>query len=156
VKGEPGIGKTVLWGEGVELAPERGFRVLTAVPAAAETRLAFAALGDLLEPVLGEVLPARPGPQRRALEVALLLDEPRRAPPDARAVDVALGALRSLASDPLVVAVDDVQWLGTPTAAALAFAVRRLREEPITVVLTRRLEEAAAHSLPLDLGRWAR
>jgi predicted ATPase len=58
-------------------------------------------------------------------------------------VDLALlGALRLLASGPLLVAVDDVQWLDAPSAAALAFAVRRLREEPVALLLTRRLEEA--------------
>ena len=157
VEGEPGIGKTVILGAGVDLAWERGFRALAAMPAPAETRLAFAALGDLLEPVLDEVLPALPGPQQSALEVALLLAEPRGPPPDARTVDVALlGALRTLATGPLLVAVDDVQWLDAPSAAALAFAVRRLHEEPVAVVLTRRLEDAAAPSLPLDLGRWTR
>jgi hypothetical protein len=57
---EPGIGKTVLWDAGLELARERGFRLLAAVPATAETRLSFAALGDLSDGVLGEVLPAKP------------------------------------------------------------------------------------------------
>jgi hypothetical protein len=42
LEGEPGIGKTVLWGAGLELAGERGFRVLAAVPATAETRPSFA------------------------------------------------------------------------------------------------------------------
>ncbi len=52
MEGEPGIGKTVLWRAGVELARARGLRVLTAIPATAETRLSFAALADLLGPVL--------------------------------------------------------------------------------------------------------
>jgi DNA-binding CsgD family transcriptional regulator len=157
LEGEPGIGKTVLWRAAQELAREQGLRVLAAVPATAETRLSFAALADLLEPVLAEVLPPLPAPQRRALEIALLLVEPGGRPPDARAVDVALlGALRVLARRPLLVAVDDVQWLDAPSAAALAFAVRRLRDEPIAVLLTRRVESGAEASLPLDLGRWPR
>src|SRR3954449_6534650 len=67
--GEAGVGKTVIWEEGVRLARERGLRVLTARPAEAESALPFAALGDLLGPVVapGE----RPRPQRPALDRAL-------------------------------------------------------------------------------------
>jgi DNA-binding CsgD family transcriptional regulator len=157
LEGERGIGKTALWAAGLELARDRGFRALAAAPATAERRLSFVALADLLEPVLPEVLPALPTPQRRALEVALLLSEPGRPPPDARAVAVALlGALRSLASRPLMVAVDDVQWLDGPSAAALSFAVRRLEAEPIALLLTRRKMHAGEVLLPLDLERWTR
>jgi AAA ATPase domain len=81
VEGEPGIGKTSLWMTGVELARARDLRVLTAIPATAETRLSFAALADLLAPVLADVLVALPPPQRRALEVALLLEDAEGPPP---------------------------------------------------------------------------
>ena len=95
LEGEAGIGKTVLWTAGVELARARGLRVLTAIPATAETRLSFAALADLLGPELAEVLPSLPAPQRRALESALLLEDAEGPPPDQRAVAFAfLGAVR--------------------------------------------------------------
>ena len=140
LEGEPGIGKTVLWREGVELARARGFRVLRAIPATAETRLSFAALADLLEPVLADVLPTLPPPQRRALEVALLLEDARGAPPDRRAVAFAfLGAVKSLAREgPVVIAVDDVQWLDGPSAFMVEFALRRLRDEPVAFLITLR------------------
>jgi predicted ATPase len=47
-----------------------------------------------------------------------------------------LGALRALAEGPLLLAVDDVQWLDAPSAAALAFALRRLRDEPVGIVVS--------------------
>ena len=126
MEGDPGIGKTVLWRAGVELARARDLRVLTAIPATAETRLAFAALADLLGPVLGDVLTNLPAPQRRALEVALLLEDAEGPPPDHRAVAFAfLGALRALAREgPVVVAVDDVQWLDglRPSSSSSRFA----------------------------------
>ena len=75
IEGEPGIGKTVLWRAGLKLAPAHRYTVLRATPATAETRLSFAALADLLEPVLAETLPDLPTPQRRALEVASLLED---------------------------------------------------------------------------------
>ncbi len=140
LEGEPGIGKTVLWREGVELARARGFTVLRAIPATAETRLSFAALADLLEPVLADVLPTLPPPQRRALEVALLLEDARGAPPDRRAVAFAfLGAVKALAREgPVVIAVDDVQWLDGPSAFMVEFALRRLRDEPVAFLITLR------------------
>ena len=153
LEGSPGIGKTVLWRAGLDLARARGFRVLEAIPASAETRLSLSAVVDLLAPVLADVLPMLPAPQRRALKVALLLAEPEGSAPDARALDAALlSVLRVLATDPLLVAVDDVQWLDGASAAALMFAVRRLRDEPIALLLTRRLQEGVSPG-PLDLDR---
>jgi AAA ATPase domain len=73
IEGEAGIGKTTLWRWAAERAADRGWRVLTAGPAAAETRLAFAAVGDLLDEVVEVAVARLPLPQRRALEVALLL-----------------------------------------------------------------------------------
>ena len=142
LEGEAGIGKTTLWVAAVAAA-RASLRVLTARPAPAERDLAYAGLGDLLEGVLDEFLPGLPEPRRRALEVALLLSEAGERPPDARAVGVALlGGLRSLAaSGPVLVAIDDVHWLDTSSAAALEYALRRIVDEPILLLLTRRLGE---------------
>src|SRR5262245_4030681 len=75
LEGEAGAGKSTLWLVGVEYAWAQGLRVLESRPVEAESGLAYAGLGDLLEPVLDEVLPALAAPRRRALEVALLLEE---------------------------------------------------------------------------------
>ncbi len=152
VEGEPGIGKTALWRAGVELARARDFQVLTAIPATAETRLSFAALADLLGPVLADVLLNLPAPQRRALEIALLLEDAPGPPPDHRAVAFAfLSALRALARGGLVVvAVDDIQWLDSASAFMVEFAIRRLRDEPVVFLLTLRTGEGSA---PLGLER---
>jgi DNA-binding CsgD family transcriptional regulator len=144
LEGEPGIGKTVLWQAGVEEAQRRGFRTLVARPAAAERGLAHAGLGDLLEPVREQVLPGLPAPRRRALEVALLLDEPRGADEvDPRALGLAVAdALQSLAdAAPLVVAIDDSQWLDASSAGVVAFALRRV-SGPVAVLLARRRDES--------------
>ena len=135
--GDAGVGKTTIWEEGVRLAGERGLRVLAARPAEAEAALPFAALGDLLAPVVDAI--ELPRPQRAALDRALQradADEPA----DRLAVSrAALGLLRGLARDgPLVVAVDDVQWLDTPTEHVLAFALRRLADVPARVLIARR------------------
>ena len=142
IEGEPGIGKTTLWAASVAAAHAVSLPVLSARPAGGEVQLAFAALGDLFADYVEEALPSLPTPQRHALEVALLLEDRRGTAPDLRAVAVAvLGVLRLLArSSPVVVAVDDVQWIDTSTAVVLEFAFRRLRVEPIRFLGAIRVE----------------
>jgi predicted ATPase len=151
VAGEAGIGKTVLWREGVEAARLRYGCVLTCRGVEAEASLSFAGLSELLAPVLDEVTPSLAPPRRRALEVALLLVEPGEAAPDAHAIGLAvLDVLRVLAARaPLVVAVDDAQWLDPASAAVLQIALRRLRGEPVGVLITAR--EAPGLSVAIEL-----
>ena len=153
IEGEAGIGKSALWELAVGAARERGLQVLEARPSEAEQALSYAALGDLLRPEL-DALEALPGPQRRALEVALLLADPDGAAPDQRAIAVAtLGALRALSeAQPLALAIDDLQWLDADSARALTFALRRLAGEPLLALLARRSDRPAG--LPLGLDAW--
>ena len=151
LEGEPGMGKTTLWRLGVAQAERSGQRVLTSSPASGETQLSFAVLSDLLADALHEVGSAMPVPQRRALEQALLLDdgsadasqpgEPAE-PAEPRTVLAATQTCLRLLSDrgPLVVAIDDIQWIDPPSAAALAFAVRRLGESQVSILAARRVE----------------
>jgi DNA-binding CsgD family transcriptional regulator len=158
VEGEAGIGKTALWQAGLTRSQAAGQRTLVCRPAGSEIRLSFAALGDLLAGVLEEALPALPVPQGRALQVALLLVEPEGEPPDQRAIGLAvLNVLRTLSSaGPVLVAIDDAQWMDEPSAAVLAFALRRLGAEPVGVLSTVRLtggkrpEVALAGWLPAE------
>ena len=138
--GGPGIGKTTLWDAAVEAGRQRGLRVLAARASDADTKLSFAALIDLLDGVGDEELATLPPPRRLALEVALLRAEPTGGPPEPHAIALGLlDALRSLAQrGPLLVAVDDVQWLDRASEDALAFAVRRLADEPAAFLLARR------------------
>jgi DNA-binding CsgD family transcriptional regulator len=148
LEGEAGIGKSTLWLAGVEHAGGRQFGVLTARPAEAERGLAYSGLGDLLEDVLAGVLPELPSPRRRALEVALLLDEDEGRPVDDRAVAAAVRSVLQLLSEreQILIAIDDVQWLDASTSSALAFALRRLRAEPVRLLLARRLTEGISTS----------
>jgi len=153
LEGGPGIGKTTVWREAVARAAARGFTVLSCHPVEAEAKLPFASLADLLEPVADSMLPALPDPQRLALAVALMRASPPGTPSSARAVATALlSALRLLAATtPVVVAIDDVQWLDCATAAALAFGLRRIGPERIGVVASVRVDAAlAADPLALD------
>ncbi len=141
LEGEAGIGKSTLWHAAVDGARARGFRVLSSRPAESEHGLAYAGLGDLFDGALGDVLPALAAPRRRALEVALLVEDSADRPADPRALGVAVrSALELLAQErPVVIAIDDLQWLDGSSASALGFALRRLSEAAILLVWTRRL-----------------
>ncbi|HWI70336.1 MAG TPA: AAA family ATPase, partial [Baekduia sp.] len=130
LEGEPGIGKTTLLNAGQDLADARAFHVLTARPTPAEVRLAHAGLTDLLATVGDEHLEALPGAQRQALDAALLRGDATHASartPDRRAVAAALlTTIEHLArATPVLILIDDLQWLDPSSTAALTFAVRR-------------------------------
>jgi len=148
LEGEAGIGKSTLWLAGVAAARERGLRVLSSRPAEAERGLAHLVLSDLFEDVLDEVLPALSAPRRHALEVALLLDEASEQPVDPRTLGVAVRtALQALAErTPVVLAVDDIQWLDPSSTSALVFALRRMAADRVLLLLARRVDEGAQRS----------
>jgi DNA-binding CsgD family transcriptional regulator len=150
-EGAAGIGKTRLWQEGLEHARSRGLLVLASRPGGAEVQLAFAGVADLLRDVLDDVLAELPPPQRRALAVALLVEDAGGSAPDDRAVAAALlGALRTLAAKgPVLVAVDDVQWLDAASARTLAFALRRVDTEHLGVLGTIRVSPDEAEPMEL-------
>jgi len=143
LEGEPGIGKSTLWLAAVTRARDRGFLVLSSRPAEAERSLAHIGLGDLFEDVLDDVLPALSVPRRHALEVALLREEAPGDPVDQRALAVAVRSVLQLLSErePILIAVDDVQWLDPSSSSTLAFALRRLGANSVRLLLARRLGE---------------
>lgn len=139
LSGQAGIGKTTIWEAAARAAEERGFRVVSSRPTEVETGLAFAALGDLLGPLLDADHPDLPAPQREALEAALLRGSASSPP---QPLGVALAVLHVLqaaaARQPLMLAIDDIGWLDEPSVRALGFAIRRLDREPIAVLIARR------------------
>ena len=150
LEGEAGIGKTTILRAGIVAASQSRFCVVSTRPVEAESSLSFVALGDLLGEQLGKVQDALPRPQRQALRVALLLSEPGGRPPDRRAVGIGvLSSLRALAGvAPLLVAIDDLQWLDRASATVLQFALRRLRDEPIGLLAACR---SGQEQIPLEL-----
>ena len=143
LEADPGVGKTCVWRKGIAFAHDAGYRVLTCRAAPAEARLSFAALGDLLAPVEPAAFEALPDPQRRALDAALLRAEGPGGAPDPRAIGTGVVSLLQglAAASPVLLAIDDLQWLDQPSARALAFALRRLESHPIAVIATARRGE---------------
>jgi DNA-binding CsgD family transcriptional regulator len=150
--GPAGAGKTTLLRAGAAAAAERGFTVLATTPSLSDLRLAFAGLSDLMEPSLGAVVGELPPPQAQALRVALLQETPAH-PPEPRVIAAAFRtAVEVLArSAPVLIVIDDVQWLDPPSETAAGFAIRRLEHEPVGLLCAQRTERPGAQ-LPLDLG----
>jgi DNA-binding CsgD family transcriptional regulator/tetratricopeptide (TPR) repeat protein len=140
--GEPGMGKTVLLAEATRRAA--GLRVLAVTGRESERDLAFAGLHQLLRPVLDRV-PDLPERQAQALLGAFAL-APDPVPPDALLTGIAvLTLLSGVAQDgPVLVAVDDAQWLDRASLDTLAFAARRLESEPLVLLLAARGTTAPA------------
>ena len=141
LSGEAGIGKSALWHAGLDRARARGTRVLSHRAVEAEAVLSFAGISELLADAADEVLPSLGDLRRRALEAALLLDgSSSGGAVEPRAVGLAvLDTLRALAAtSPVIVAVDDVQWLDTASARILFFALRRLHAERVGALMTAR------------------
>lgn len=112
VRGEPGIGKSVL----LELAQQRaeGMRVLEARGVEAESELPYATLAQLLSPII-DLRRGLPPRQRAALEGALALGT-SEAEDRFGVYAAALGLLAEVAErEPLLVLVDDAYWLDTST-----------------------------------------
>ena len=127
-EGEPGIGKTTLCLSAIELAQERGFLVLSARPAEAESVLAYASLADLLSGVDSSVLTDLPTPQRLAIDRVLLRAEAEDLSTDQRAVGAGFVSVVELLAEtaPVLVAIDDLQWLDPSSRNVISFAARRL------------------------------
>jgi DNA-binding CsgD family transcriptional regulator len=145
LSGEPGVGKTALLDHAVESAA--GLRVIRVAGAEPEMELAFAALQQLLSPML-ELADRLPEPQRAALGVAFgLWAGPA---PDRFLVGLAALSLLSeaAAERPVLCVVDDVQWLDRASAQALGFVGRRLLAEPVALLFGARGPCAELSGLP--------
>jgi DNA-binding CsgD family transcriptional regulator len=151
IQGEPGIGKSTLWLAGLEYARVQDLCVLSSRPAEAERELAQVALVDLFEDVVEDLLPLLATPRRRALETALLLDQPSVDRVDRRALAVGVRNVLELLAEhrPVIIALDDVQWLDPSSASTLTFALRRLTDRPVRLLLARRVGDGAQ---PSDVG----
>jgi DNA-binding CsgD family transcriptional regulator len=145
VEGEAGIGKTTVWLECMRRAKLRGAQVLATRPSEAEATLSYAGLADLLDPVGEAIIGQLALPLREAVLAALLRAPAPRSGIDERALCAAvLSLLRLLsAGGPVLVAIDDAQWLDSPSARILSFVARRLEAEAVGFVVTARTPSAS-------------
>jgi AAA ATPase-like protein len=159
IEGEAGIGKTALFDAAV--CDASGLCVLRVRCVDAESRLAYAGLADLLGERASAATAALPPPQRRALEVALLRADPAGELVEPHAVGRAVvGVLRLLVGQaPVLIAIDDAQWLDAASAGALAFALRRLDGVRLGLLATWRATDGRPPLGPdevMPAARWHR
>ena len=145
VRGDPGVGKTVLLDYLAGRA--RGCRVARAVGVQAEMELAFAGLHQLCAPLLDH-LGKIPVPQRDALRTAFGISG--GPPPERFLVGLAVLSLVSEVAGerPLICVVDDEQWLDRASVQALGFTARRLGADPVGLVFAARDPGADLAGLP--------
>ena len=128
ITGEAGIGKTTLWLGAIEHATELGYRVLSSRAAPTEVRFALSAVADLLSGLGAGSTSGLSELQRAALDRVLLRGN---AGPDSDEHLVAaalLAVIEGWARDmPVLMAIDDAQWVDGSSRAVLGFALRRLR-----------------------------
>lgn len=139
VVGEPGIGKSSLWLRGVVSASRSGFQVLATTCVEAESEMPYAGLEDLFGGLLDEQGAVLPAPQRDALDGAFLR---RSTDAEADSRTVAAGVLtllrRALAAGPVLLAVDDLHWVDAETHTCLAYALRRLDDPRLRLLIATR------------------
>jgi DNA-binding CsgD family transcriptional regulator len=135
-EGDPGIGKTSLL---EEATATDGIEAIRVTGIEAEANLPYAALGEAVTPVLDR-LDRLPAPQAEALETALALGTSQEAARDRFAVCAAfLGLLTEAAREqPLLVLVDDAQWLDSSSDECFAYAARRLKSSRVALVAAAR------------------
>jgi DNA-binding CsgD family transcriptional regulator len=151
IEGDPGVGKTTL----LDAARARasGFLCLSARGTGSESHLAYAGLLGLLHP-LRDLLPEVPAAQAEALRAALGWSSGADLA-DRFLVGAATLSLLAAAAEraPVLVVVDDLQWLDAETSAAVLFAARRLGPDNVAFLLSCRPEGAAATAGDLPVMR---
>lgn len=142
LSGEPGAGKSTLVDRAASYAASRDRLVLRVRGAEGERELGFAGIHQLLRPLLGGIgrLPAG---QRDALRLAFGMAEAepaQRLDPMLTRLGVLTLLSDAAAERPLLLVVDDAQWLDLGTLEVLAFVARRLEGEPAALLLAARDE----------------
>ncbi|MEU5853066.1 LuxR family transcriptional regulator [Saccharopolyspora shandongensis] len=138
LRGDPGVGKTALLDWAEEYARQADFRVLRAVGVEPESELAFGALHQVLYPLLDQV-ESLPSVQQAALNRAFGADD--NAAPDRFVISAAALALVRQAAEtqPVLLVVDDAQWIDASSAQVLGFIQRRVCTLPVVLLTAARV-----------------
>jgi DNA-binding CsgD family transcriptional regulator/tetratricopeptide (TPR) repeat protein len=128
IEGEAGVGKSTLWLAAIEKAGDRGFHTLSAGAPQAESVLEYGAVADLLADLAPEVFNGLPDVQKAVIDRVLLRADSEPLPGDWELISEALMFIiqRLSTSAPVLVAVDDLQWLDHSSRAVIDHMAWRL------------------------------
>lgn len=154
VVGEPGFGKSSLLKVADQLAQRRGRRVLSVAPTQFDRGLPFAGLAELVNQCPEGAIDRLPGPQQRALAVALQRAEPDGREVDALAVPLAVRSLLTQLgeTEPVTLILDDLQWLDQASTGSLGFALRTIDPRQLSVLVAMRPDPEAGADLLRSLA----
>ena len=145
LRGPPGVGKSSMLRAARAMALAGGAVVLESSGTESQAMPPFAGLQQLLDPLASQDRPL-PAIQRHALSTAFGASTG----PTPELFLIAMAALTLVVdaaiSQPVVLLVDDAQWLDAPTIEVLAFMSRRLRQDPVVMICALR----DGHVVPLD------
>ncbi len=154
IEGEAGIGKSTLWLAGLGQADDRGFRTLSARASKAEAAMPFGTVADLLVEIDREAFAGLPDVQRSAIDRVVLRDTSDHSAAELHVVAAALMSVihRLSRVSPVMIAVDDLQWLDQCSRAVIGYVARRLKG-PAALLVTERPEPGLASATSwLELG----
>ena len=147
LEGEPGIGKTTLLRHGVDGARDRGMQIFSCTGSPSHVTLSYSGLAELFSTVDSDAMAELDPSQRDPLETALLRTGPGQGDAAPHTIATAtLQVLENLAEEgPVLIAMDDLQWLDRSTARVVQFCSRRLisparaESPPVGLIITRRV-----------------
>ncbi|WP_075016449.1 helix-turn-helix transcriptional regulator [Actinacidiphila rubida] len=139
LRGEAGVGKSALADHVADAAARDGHLVLRAAGVEAESELPYAGLHQLLYPLLPEAA-GLDATARAAFDAVFGRTE--GPPPSVMTLGIAvLSLVSSVASrTPLLLVLDDGQWLDDASAAVVGFAGRRLAGSPVKLLVAVRAD----------------
>lgn len=154
LRGETGVGKSSLLGHAAEVAEQEGHAVIRASGVEAESELPYAGLHQFLHPLLADVADLDDGSQAVFDAVFGRADSD---PPSVMTLGIAVLSLLSLAAarKPLLLVLDDGQWLDDSSADICGFVGRRLAGSPVKLLvgvrtdIASRFDTAALPELPI-------
>lgn len=153
IEGDAGIGKTTLLSAVAGWAGDHGFTVRSCAGVQSQAKVGYAAVHELVHP-LSRHADALPTHQRRALLAAFGMADHEL--PNPLLIGVAMLGLieEAAAHQPLMLIVDDVQWLDGSSLHVLTFIGRRLANSPVMLLCAARPHLDGEPERLLSLPRW--
>lgn len=153
IEGEAGVGKTTMLDAVAQWADDAGFAVLSCAGVQCQTKVGYAAVHELVHPLMNHA-EALPTHQRKALLAAFGMAA--YPPPDPLSIGVAmLGLIEEAAAHrPLILIVDDAQWLDGSSLHVLTFVGRRLATAPVMLLCANRPGSDGAPTRLVALSRF--